>query len=46
MKSNAAQAAAEPSRGEDFRNCWEKHPLFLMEGALSERLKHEFHLRT
>ena len=27
-----------------FLNCWEKHESILMEGALGERLKREFHL--
>ena len=40
------QQSVTTSRGESLRSCWEMHPLFLMEGALSERLKHEFHLRT
>ncbi|HJD97913.1 homocysteine S-methyltransferase family protein [Mailhella massiliensis] len=34
------------SRGEALKQCWNTSPLFLMEGALSERLKHEFHLPT
>ena len=46
MTKNATQAAAALSRGEELRSCWETRPLFLMEGALSERLKHEFHLCT
>lgn len=32
------------SRKEDLKLCWQTQTLFLMEGALSERLKHEFHL--
>ena len=34
------------SRGNALKECWKKHPLLLMEGALSERLKQEFHLPT
>lgn len=29
----------------DLRTCFETHPYFLMEGALGERLKREYHLR-
>lgn len=34
----------ERSRSQDLRQCWQEGGLFLMEGALGERLKHEFHL--
>lgn len=43
LKLSAAHAGMI-SRKEDLKLCWQTQTLFLMEGALSERLKHEFHL--